>query len=138
MSKTFQWLVVRGRVGIRSEDSRVILELDPEGSAYCVLSAQDTQEISAIITDQARTIWEASDVAQEPPAEIDGNAYQACSLRTESGTLQLIVHDSMPLLALSLQSGTSCSMNITQAVALVQILQHMGKTLRSCENAGAA
>ena len=46
MQKIYQWLLVRGQVSIWSEASNVILELNPEGSAYCVLSLQDASEIA--------------------------------------------------------------------------------------------
>lgn len=138
MPKVYQWLVVRGRVAIRGEDSRVFVELDPEGSAYCVLSAQDAQEISGIINDLAKAIWQASDKSPEPPANVDGDVYKACGLKTETGVLQMIAHDSMPLLAMSFDGTTSCDMNVTQAVALVQILGYMGETLIERADAGAA
>jgi hypothetical protein len=138
MPKVHQWLVVRGRVTIRGEDSRVVVELDPEGSAYCVLSTQDAHEISGIISDLARAIWQRHGESPEPPATVDGDVYKACRLMTETGVLQVIAHDSMPLMAISFNGSSSCDMNVTQAVALVQILGYMGETLLERADAGAA
>ena len=129
MSKVHQWLVVRGRLAIWSEGPVILLELDPEGSAYCVLSAQDAKEIAEIIANEAEPIWEASGRALDRAAQIDGDVAASCKLSTEAGTLAAMVHDVQPLVALAYDSGAVCRMNVVQAISLAQILQHMIQTL---------
>jgi len=50
----YQWFVVRGRISLWSEAPNVMLEFDPEGSAYCVLSAKDASELAQIVMDRGR------------------------------------------------------------------------------------
>ncbi len=129
LSKVYQWLLVRGRVAIRSENSKIILELDPEGSAYCVLSAQDARDIAGIIADDARTIWEASGKVHDQAASIEGDVYKSCRLTVESGVLQVMVHDAEPFVAVTFDSKSVCGMNVAQSVAFVQILHYMIETI---------
>jgi hypothetical protein len=129
MSKTYQWFVVRGRVSIWRESSIIILELDPEGSPYSVLSAQDALEIAEIITEEARVIWDRSEKRLTEPARIEGDIQKSCKLWADSATLQVVAHDSQPLVALSLDSGSRCELDISCAVALVQILQSMVQSM---------
>lgn len=129
MSKIHNWLVVRGRASIWSESSRVLLELDPEGSTYCVLSVKDAKEIAEIIADEARSIWDASEKQFAEPARVEGDVRQSCKLWTEAEILQLVAHETEPLVALALDSGSRCSLDVTRAVALVQILVHMSEAL---------
>ena len=131
MSKIHQWFVVRGRLGISSEGNAILLELDPEGSAYCVLSAQDANEIAGIVANEARSVWDASERAFDRVAQVEGDASASCKLATESGVLQAMVHDSKPLVALAFDAGAVCRMDVAQAIALVQILQQMAKTVES-------
>jgi len=65
-----------------------MLELDPEGSAYCVLSAQDAVEIAGIFTGEARAIWENSAKQNTDPARVDGDITKSCKLWTATGVLQ--------------------------------------------------
>ena len=109
MSKIHNWLVVRGRASIWSESSRVLPELDPEGSAYYVLSVQDAKEISGIIAHEARSIWDASEKQPAEPARVEGDVRQSCKLWVEAGILQLMAHETEPLIALALDSGSRCS-----------------------------
>ncbi|TXI92683.1 MAG: hypothetical protein E6Q34_06275 [Burkholderiaceae bacterium] len=129
VSKIYQWLVIRGQASIWSESSKVMLELDPEGSAYCVLSVQDAKEMAEIVANEARVIWDTSDNKNAVPARVEGDIRQSCKLWVESGVLQLVVHDSQPLVALINDSGTRVVLDITRAVALVQILQYMSETI---------
>jgi hypothetical protein len=121
--------VARGRLGISSGKEDILLELDPEGSAYCVLVGQDVIEIADILASESRSIWEASDRVMGRPAQVDGDPNTSCRLTTETGTLQATVHESRPLVAIAYDSGTHCRMDVAQAVALVQILQRMAATV---------
>ena len=123
MSKIHQWLVVRGRISIWSESSNVVLELDPEGSAYCVLSSQDAVEIAGIITTEARATWDSSKKQSAEPARVEGDVQKSCKLWVGSNVLQFVAHDTQPLVALILDTGSRCELDVTRAVALVQLLQ---------------
>jgi len=125
LPKIHQWLVVRGRASIWSESPKIVLELDPEGSAYCVLSAQDAVEIAGIFAGEARAIWESSEKQNADPARVEGDITKSCKLWTATGVLQLIVHDTEPLIAIILDSGSRCELDVTRAIALVQVLQYM-------------
>jgi len=125
VSKIHQWLVVRGRTSIWSESSKIVLELDPEGSSYCVLSAQDAMEIAEIFAGEARAIWESSEKQNADPARVEGDVTKSCRLWTLTGVLQLIVHDTEPLIAIIFDSGSRCELDVTRAIALVQVLQYM-------------
>jgi len=116
-------------LGISSEGASILLELDPEGSAYCVLSVQDANEIGDIVANEARSIWEASDRVNGRPAQVDGDASVSCRLVTQSGVLQATAHDSKPFVALAYEKGTICRMDVSQAIALTQILQRMAATV---------
>lgn len=129
LPKVYQWFVVRGRAAIRSEDGLIWLELDPEGSACCVLSAQDAHEIAQILTQEARTLWEACRGGASVAAKVEGDPASSCRMALARGTLQAVVHATQPLIALSLDAGSDCQMDVSQAVALVQVLQHMVATL---------
>lgn len=131
MSKIHHWLVARGRMSISSEEAEILLELDPEGSAYCVLSVQDANEIAGIVAEVARSLWERSEGAIDRPAQVEGDTSLSCRLATEAGLLQVMVHDSKPFVAVSYELGSACRLNVAQAVALVQILQRMGATAES-------
>lgn len=115
-------------MGISSEGSAILIELDPEGSAQCVLSVQDANEIAGIVASEARSIRDASDRVIDRPAQVDGDASASCKLVTETGVLHAIAHDSKPLVALACESGSVCRMDVAQAIALVQILQRMAAT----------
>jgi len=108
----------------------VVLELDPEGSAYCVLSAQDASEIAAIIAEEARTVWDVSEKSPAEPARIEGDVHTSCRLWVEPGILEVIAHDSAPLIALVFDSGAQCKLDVTRAVALVQVLQYMSDAIK--------
>lgn len=131
MSKIHQWFVSRGRLAISTEGTESILELDPEGSAYCVLSIQDAEEIAGIVENEARSLWNSSGGEGNRPAQVDGEVNVACQLVTESGVLQAMVHDSKPFVALSFEPGSVCRMNVAQAIALVQILRRMMTTIEA-------
>ena len=51
---TYHWVVVRGSITVSRNESRVVLRADPDGSAYCVMTAQDAGEIASIVTELAR------------------------------------------------------------------------------------
>jgi hypothetical protein len=129
VSKIHQWLVVRGRAAIWKEDAEIFLELDPEGSAYCVLSVQDAQEIAGIIAGEARVIWENSKETLGQAAEVEGDSSASCTLLVLSGVLQVMIHDVEPLVAISFESNSVCRMDVAQAVALVQILRRMAEVV---------
>jgi hypothetical protein len=129
MTNSYQWFVVRGKAALYSDSAKVVLELDPEGSAYCVLSAQDAAEIAAIISEKAQAIWNASDQLPAEPARVDGDVHRSCRLWTEPGFLEVIAHDSEPLVALVYDGGAQCKLDVTRAVALVQILQYMSAAI---------
>jgi hypothetical protein len=129
MPKICQWFVVRGKASLHRESSKVVLELDPEGSAYCVLSAQDASEIAAIISEEAQAIWNASDQSPVEPARVDGDVHKSCRLWAEPGVLEVIAHDSEPLVALVYDGGAQCKLDVTRAIALVQILQYMSAAI---------
>jgi len=129
MPKSYQWFVVRGKVSLHSDSSKVGLELDPEGSAYCVLSAQDASEIAAIICEEAQAIWKVSDQLPAEPARIEGDVHKSCRLWAEPGVLEVIAHDSEPLMALVYDGGAQCKLDVTRAIALVQILQYMSAAI---------
>jgi hypothetical protein len=131
LSTIYQWLVVRGRLAISQRDSAIALELDPEGSAYCVLSIQDAREIAEIVTDVARTIWQASGAAPGPAARLEGDVHSRCTLLLVSGALQVMAHDEQPLIALAFESGQACHLSLAEATALVQILRHMTQALEA-------
>lgn len=129
MSKIHQWFVARGRLSISTEGTAILLELDPEGSAYCVLSVQDAYEIADIVANEARSIWEASDRVNDRPAQVDDDANVSRMLVPEAGALQATAHDSKPFVALSLEIGSVCRLDVAQAIALVQILQNMASAV---------
>lgn len=129
MSKIHQWHVVRGRASIWSEPSKVMLELDPEGSAHCVFSMQDAIEIAGIVADEARAIWEASEKQGSNPARVEGDVSKSCSLWVGSRLLKLIIHDSEPLIAVIFDSDSRCELDVTCAIALVQVLQYMTQAI---------
>ncbi|MBB3197287.1 hypothetical protein [Roseateles terrae] len=124
----YKWLVARGTVTIVQESNLLSVDIDPEGSASCVLTSQDAQEIAHIITERARSIWEASDRSPEPKASVDGDS-RAFRLTVASGVVTLIAHDSKPFLALSYDGQGAALLTVTQAVALVQLIQHLLREL---------
>lgn len=107
----------------------VVLSFDPEGSAYCVLSTQDADDIADIIAREARAIWESSEAPAHEPARVEGDIRQSCRLWTRPGSLQAVAHDAKPLIALAFDSDFDCKLNATDGVALVQILQHMSDAI---------
>ena len=123
MPKKYQWFVVRGKAVLYRESDNVVLALDPEGSSYCVLSSRDAVEIAAIISEEARIIWEASDQLPAEPARVEGDVHQSCRLWVQGGVLEVIAHDTQPLVALLYNGGVHCKLDVTRAIALVQILQ---------------
>jgi len=129
MSKKYRWLLVQGTISLWSQSPNVLLEFDAEGSAYCVLSAEDASELAEIITKEARAIWEDSEKLAAVPARVEGNIQRSCKLWTEKGALEAIAHDSEPLIALLFAAGPRCELDVTRAVALVQILQSMAKAV---------
>ena len=123
-TRTYKWLVARGTISVAIDSKHVALEPDPEGSAYCVLTAQDAREIANIITELARTLWEASDKLPEPQAVVEADS-RSSKLRTASGAVSLIAHESKPLIALAYDGQGAPMLNVTQAVAFVQLIERM-------------
>jgi hypothetical protein len=117
---------MRGRVAVKSDSTHVVLEVDPEGSASCVLTVQDANEIAGFIAEHAKVLWEASGRAQGPQPSAEGTP-RSYRLRTESGALVLAFHDTQSLIALSHEDGNLCKLTVAQAVAFVQIVQYMIK-----------
>jgi hypothetical protein len=127
-ARTYKWLVARGTITVARDLTHVAVEADPEGSAYCVMTAQDANEIAGIITEQARALWDASDKLPESQASVEGDA-RSSKLKTASGVVSLIAHESKPLIALSYDGQGAFLLNVTQAVALVQLIEHMLREL---------
>ena len=130
MSKNYQWFLVRGKISLWRQAPHVVIELDPEGSAYCVLSEQDASEIAEIIAEEAQTIWAASEQSPSEPARIEGDVHTSCRLWAEPGILEIIAHDSEPLIALVFDSNAPCKLDLTRAVALVQVLRYMSDAMK--------
>ena len=129
MTQVHQWFVARGRIGVSSLGAEVHVELDPEGSAYCVLSARDASEIADIITQHARSIWGLLPEADVRPAQVSWDSNASCLLVAESGVLVVTAHDSKPFVAVDHEANAVCRMNVTQAIALVQVLQKMAASV---------
>lgn len=129
MSKIHHWLIVRGQASIWVESSKIMLELDPQGSPYCILSIQDAEEIAEIITNEACTLWDASDKKSSSTPKVEGDVQHSCKLWVESEYLQLAIHNLQPLIALINDSGKRVELDVSCAVALVQILQHMSDAI---------
>lgn len=119
--RSFQWLVVRGRIGVSTDDVHVLIEIDPEGSAYCVLDTQDAREIAEIVADVAKALRDVSAKTPEPQAVVEGGPGTVI-LRSETGVLTLIADDTRSLVAVSYEGAVPCQLTVTQAVALVQII----------------
>jgi hypothetical protein len=124
----YKWLVARGTITVVKDAERVSIEADPEGSAYCVMTAQDASEIAGIITEQARSLWEASQKVTEPKAITEGDV-RSNRLTTDSGVWSLVAHESKPLIALTYDGQGACMLTVTQSVALVQLIEHMLENL---------
>jgi hypothetical protein len=129
VSKQYNWLVVRGKVAIANEGTKILLDLGPEGSSYCVLSTQDALDISGILTDEAKNIWESSNKANGKSAIVKGDVHSACQLTTNTGELKIVIHDSDPLLAMVFSAMSTCEMDLEQTIALVQILKYMTEAM---------
>jgi hypothetical protein len=63
------------------------------------------------------------------PSRVEGDIQRSCKLWTEKEALEAIAHDSGPLIALLFATGPQCELDVTRAVALVQILQSMAKAI---------
>src|SRR5678816_727877 len=103
--RAYQWLVVRGRIGVTRDSKHVVLEADPEGTAFCVRNAQDAREIAGIVAEHSRALWDASDKTPEPKASVEGGQ-RSYRLKSASGTLSVVANDAKPLIALSYDGTT--------------------------------
>jgi len=124
-TRTYQWFVARGRIAVTSDANCVILEIDPEGSACCVMTAQDASEIAGFITEHARTLWEASNNVPEPEASVTEDSPRSYRLRSQSGVLALAIHQTKPLIGVTFEGSAQCVLTVTQAVALVQLIGNL-------------
>ena len=129
MAHEYQWLVARGRVAIRADGPSVQIELDPEGSLFCVLEVSDAIEIARIVSEEARTVWEESGQPRADAARVEGDVAHACRISCGSQQLKLIVHDTKPVIAIESAPGPVTRMDVNTAVAFVQVLEYMVATL---------
>ena len=66
MGDHYQALVEKGRVGMWLDGAHLCLEVDPEGSAACVLTRQDAEEVAQVMTGLWRELYQASPKRTEP------------------------------------------------------------------------
>jgi hypothetical protein len=124
-NRSYQWFVVRGRIGISIDSTHLNIAFDAEGAASCIMSEQDATEIAGLVAEQAKILWDASDKSPEPTVEIQGDVHSDCELRYASGALRIVIHDTKPLIAVFSEGAGICKFSISEAVALVQILKYM-------------
>ena len=120
----YQWLVKQGRVGIYIEDQYLVLDIDPEGQESCLLTYQDTLDISKIMTELARELWNRSDKGNEyhQSLNIDGDD----RFTWDIDGCNLVLSTSQHEHAIEIKYDNDnrlCRLSVEEAVEVIQILQ---------------
>ncbi len=125
---TYQWLVRRGRIGLAldADAAEVELQVDPEGSNFCVLTPQDAGEVAQILTQFARSLWERFQHQPELHGtagahEIDASS-AAMTWQTEAGPLEVEINAGQDLIRFGGAQPMTLRLRIRPLTELIQWL----------------
>ncbi|RYY88356.1 MAG: hypothetical protein EOO15_09285 [Chitinophagaceae bacterium] len=126
----YQWIVKRGRVELMQEEDQVQLRLDLGGSACCLLTSSDAEEVLSILTSLAGAIWDQPGFVKEPPG---GKKYVIDAEKEQvywdlpGGKLYVGFNDDEDALELGYSGTEAILLPVNYAVELVQIMTHFSK-----------
>lgn len=123
MQGNYQWLVKQGRLGLSASDSQVVLEVDTEGGSSCVLTPQDAMEVSTILTELARPIWDRSERSAPFTPSLQKFSESACRWDLENGDLVLFAIPESGDVGLAFSRAGACNLSVPKVVEVVQVLQ---------------
>ena len=126
MDHEYQWMVSRGRLGMRVEDSVVVLDVDPDAFECCRLNAEDSRGIIEVLTKIGAELWQSNPRAQtDNQNQFRTDENDVYIWDTSAGELRLGLDAAKDTIELSTDSKKQCDLDIRKLVEFIQILQHL-------------
>ncbi len=113
----------RGRIGLSTNENDLLLEIDTDGNESCLLTALDAREVSELMTDYAKQIWETSEEKEEYKQIYTVTTDNKYSWKSTGCELIVGLDKSQESVEIQYQGNIPYIVSVNQAVEIIQALQ---------------
>lgn len=123
-SSEHYWLVKQGNIRISLAEQSIFFHVDAEGKEACLLTSEDTKDVTDILTEYSRTLWEQANRKSAPLRNIQEIIDSNYTWLTDQGTLKIIPLPKTNEIKLSITGSGKCLFSMEQSIEIAQVLKH--------------
>lgn len=127
-NQVYNWFFQQGSMVMEKSANCIVLQLNTEGNAFCLLTNSDCEEIIDILTTLASQIWEDPGYVRKPYVQQlfrhEGNTYW---WQLNESILKVWPSDSDESIAISCEGNSQMQVEVKQVVELIQVLGHLNR-----------
>lgn len=130
-NQTFNWVVKQGSILMYADKDRIHFEINTENNSCCLLTEDDAEDITGILTELSGNIWDNPEYIQEPytgrkyELAEDGKVYWTIN----EAKLSIGLNEGEDALEMNLEGSSAVELSVNQAVEVLQIMTHFAGKL---------
>lgn len=127
-NKIYHWFVKSGTIQLQKNGDRIELQLKNENGKSCLLTPSDVDEITEILFNISREIWENPDyIKKSYTNQIFEKTGEQYSWNLENSELCIAFNESDNAVEIKSNGNNTLNLELNEVVEIVQILEQINK-----------